>query len=111
MVEVFCLNISSGPYFINNNVHLTLTSEWKSWRWPPVAPPGKVPGLLDKDEKMWRSVPEVVMHATAEEVETAIRTRVDKMLSLGLRPTHIDTHMGTLYGSPAYVKVFLKVAE
>lgn len=92
-------------------VHLTLTSEWKSWRWPPVAPAVEVPGLLDKEGKMWRSVPEVVMHATAEEVETEIRAQIDKMLSHGLRPTHIDTHMGTLYGSPAYVKVFLKVAE
>ncbi len=92
-------------------VHLTLTSEWKSWRWPTVSPAEGVRGLLDPEGKMWRSVPEVVMHATPREVETEIRAQIEKMLSLGLRPTHIDTHMGTLYGSPAYVRVFLKVAQ
>jgi chitin disaccharide deacetylase len=92
-------------------VHLTLTSEWKSWRWPPLTDAGKVPGLIDPEGKMWRSVPEVVMNATPQEVEMEIRAQIDKMLALGLTPTHIDTHMGTLYGSPEFLKVFLKVAE
>ncbi len=33
------------------------------------------------------------------------------MIALGRRPTHIDTHMGTLYGSPEFAKVFLEVAK
>jgi predicted glycoside hydrolase/deacetylase ChbG (UPF0249 family) len=60
---------------------------------------------------MWRSVPEVVMNASPQEVELEIRAQIDKMLALGLTPTHIDTHMGTLYGSPEFLKVFLRVAE
>jgi hypothetical protein len=92
-------------------VHLTLTSEWKTWRWPPLTDAEKVPGLIDPDGKMWRSVREVVMNASPEEVEMEIRAQIDKMLALGLKPTHIDTHMGTLYGSPEFLKVFLKVAE
>jgi predicted glycoside hydrolase/deacetylase ChbG (UPF0249 family) len=60
---------------------------------------------------MWRSVPEVVMIATPEEAEMEIRAQIDNMLALGLVPTHIDTHMGTLYGSPEFLKVFLRVAE
>src|SRR5690554_14678 len=50
-------------------VHLTLTSEWSTWRWAPLADAEKVPGLIDSEGKMWRSVPEVVMHATPQEVE------------------------------------------
>jgi predicted glycoside hydrolase/deacetylase ChbG (UPF0249 family)/predicted neuraminidase len=92
-------------------VHLTLTSEWKTWRWGTLTDPAKVPGLIDPQGKMWRSVPEVVMNAAPQEVETEIRAQIDKMLELGYNPTHIDTHMGTLYGSPEFVKVFLKVAE
>ena len=53
----------------------------------------------------------MVMHASAKEVETEIRDQIDKAIALGHGPTHIDTHMGTLYGSAEYVKVFLKVAE
>lgn len=92
-------------------VHLTLTSEWKNYRWPTVTPPAKVPGLIDPEGKMWHDVPDVVAHATPQEVETEIRAQIDKMLKMGYKPSHIDTHMGTLYGSAEFVKVFLKVAE
>jgi len=92
-------------------LHLTLTSEWKNHRWGPITDPKKVPGLIDPDGKLWHEVPDVVMHASAKEVETEIRAQIEKSISLGHRPDHIDTHMGTLYGSPEYVKVFLKVAQ
>jgi predicted glycoside hydrolase/deacetylase ChbG (UPF0249 family) len=92
-------------------LHLTLTSEWKTYRWPSVTEPAKVPGLIDPDGKLWPEVPDVVTHASAEEVEREIRAQIEKCLALGFRPTHIDTHMGTLYGSPEYVEVFFKVAQ
>ena len=92
-------------------VHLTLTSEWQNYRWGPVSDPAQVPGLVDPFGKFYHEVPEVVMHASAKEVEIEIRAQIDKMIALGHQPTHIDTHMGTLYGSPDYVKAFLKVAE
>ena len=79
-------------------VHLTLTSEWNTWRWTSLSKPDEVPGLIDPEGKMWRSVREVVMNATPREVDTEIRAQIDRMISLGLKPTHIDTHMGTLYG-------------
>lgn len=92
-------------------MHLTLTSEWKTYRWGPVSDPAKVPGLIDPEGKLYHDVPGVVMHASAQEVETEIRAQIEKAIALGHKPTHIDTHMGTLYGSPAYIKVFLKVAQ
>ncbi len=92
-------------------VHLTLTSEWQTYRWGPLTDPAKVPGLIDPDGKFWHEVPGVVAHASAKEVETEIRAQIDKMISLGYRPSHIDTHMGTLYGSAGYLKAFLKAAE
>ncbi|WP_150451368.1 polysaccharide deacetylase family protein [Arenibacter lacus] len=92
-------------------LHLTLTSEWKEHRWGPITNPEAVPGLLDPHSKLWRSVAQVVQHATAEEVEKEIRAQIEQSLSWGHTPDHIDTHMGTLYADPSYVKVFIKVAE
>jgi predicted glycoside hydrolase/deacetylase ChbG (UPF0249 family) len=92
-------------------VHLTLTSEWKSYRWTSITDPAKVPGLIDPEGKLWHEVVQVVMHASAKEVETEIRAQIDLVKSMGFTPSHIDTHMGTLYGSADYVKVFLKVAQ
>ncbi len=91
-------------------VHLTLTSEWKKYRWTTLSDPAKVPGLIDPEGKMWHEVPDVVQHATAKEVETEIRAQIDAMLALGHKPSHIDTHMGTLYGSPEFARVFFETA-
>ncbi len=92
-------------------LHLTLTSEWKNYRWGPVSDPKEVPGLIDPDGKFWHEVPGVAKHASAEEIEKEIRAQIEKSIALGYRPDHIDTHMGTLYARPDYVKVFYKVAE
>jgi chitin disaccharide deacetylase len=92
-------------------VHLTLTSEWKTYRWGPLSGTTKVPGLVDPDGKFWHEVPEVVMHASAKEVEIEVRAQIEDFMASGCKPTHIDTHMGTMYGSLDIIKVFLKVAE
>lgn len=92
-------------------MHLTLTSEWKTYRWGSVSDPKTVPGLIDPDGKLWPEVSDVVKHAGAEEVEKEIRAQIERSIALGWKPTHIDTHMGTLYGTPEYAKVFLKVAQ
>ncbi len=91
-------------------VHLTLTSEWKKYRWTTITDPKKVPGLIDTEGKMWHEVPDVVMHASPKEVETEIHAQIDKMIQMGYKPSHIDTHMGTLYGSPEFAKVFFETA-
>ncbi|MFP4367749.1 MAG: polysaccharide deacetylase family protein [Bacteroidales bacterium] len=92
-------------------IHLTLTSEWRDYRWGPVADPAEVPGLTDPDGYMWRSVKEVVMNATPEEVEKELRAQIEKTLTIGYRPDHMDTHMGTLYGSNDFTEVYLRLAE
>ncbi len=91
-------------------LHLTLTSEWNFLRWRPVASPDKVKGLLDPEGYMWRSVEQVVRHASPQEVEIEIRAQIERALQLGLKPTHLDSHMGTLYSSAPFFEVFLKVA-
>lgn len=96
---------------IDIGMHLTLTSEWKTYRWGPLTDSSEVPGLTDPDGMFWHEVPQVVEHATPAEVEKEIRAQIEYSLTRGHRPSHIDTHMGTLYGHPEYLKVFFKVAE
>ncbi|MUH34649.1 ChbG/HpnK family deacetylase [Zobellia amurskyensis] len=92
-------------------LHLTLTSEWKTYRWGTVSNTAEVPGLLDEENKMWHEVPQVVKHASAVEVEKEIRTQIEQSIAWGYTPNHIDTHMGTLFGHPSYVKAYIKVAQ
>ncbi|MBT3242439.1 MAG: ChbG/HpnK family deacetylase [Bacteroidetes bacterium] len=92
-------------------MHLTLTSEWKTYRWTAIANPDEIPGLIDPDGMFWHEVYDVVKSATAEEVEKEIRAQIDMAISMGYQPDHLDTHMGTLYGHPSYLEVFINVAE
>ena len=92
-------------------LHLTLTSEWRQFRWGPVASKDKVRGLLDPDEYLWRAVAPVAERATPGEVEQEIRAQVQRAMQAGVRPTHLDTHMGTLIAKPAFYAAYVKVAR
>lgn len=91
-------------------VHLTLTSEWKHYRWRPVAPPDQVKGLLDPDGFLWRDVRSAAQHATPREVEIECRAQIERARQFGVAFTHLDTHMGTLYARPDYFDVYTKLA-
>jgi predicted glycoside hydrolase/deacetylase ChbG (UPF0249 family) len=91
-------------------LHLTLTSEWHNYRWGPVASRDHVPGLLGPDGNLWPDVPFVTQHATAGEVEKEIRAQVQRALQVGIHPTHLDSHMATLFG-PAYFPSYVKIAR
>lgn len=91
-------------------VHLTHTSEWQFYRWGPVAPRDAVPGLVDPDGYLWRSVPEVYAHATPEEALTEARAQIRKALAAGVDVTHLDSHMGTLQLDLRYVEVYRQLA-
>ena len=92
-------------------LHLTLTSEWKYYRWRPVAPPEKVRGLLDEEGYMWRSEKQTAAKATPQEIETELRAQIDRAIAFGIKPTHLDTHMGTLYERQDYFDVFTKLGR
>lgn len=92
-------------------LHLTLTSEWNYYRWGPVASPQQVPNLVDPEGFLWRSVRDVASRASAAEVETELRAQIERALAFGIRPTHLDTHMGTLYARPDYFQVYRKLGK
>ncbi len=92
-------------------IHITLTSEWKHYRWRPVSSIDKVPGLIDEEGYLWHSVEDVVKHATPEEVEIEIRAQVQRAIDFGIKPTHIDTHMGTVYATPEFFEAYFTVAR
>jgi predicted glycoside hydrolase/deacetylase ChbG (UPF0249 family) len=91
-------------------LHLTLTSEWKSYRWSPVSSSDKVPGLLAPDGTFFSDVGPVVKSASAAEVETEIRAQIARARSVGIQPTHLDSHMGTLF-TPKFFSAYVKVAR
>ena len=92
-------------------LHLTLTSEWRTYRWGPVASSDKVPGLLAPDGTLWSDTPGVAQHAKPDEAEREIRAQIERAMALGIHPTHLDTHMGSVLASPEIFAVYVKLAH
>jgi predicted glycoside hydrolase/deacetylase ChbG (UPF0249 family) len=92
-------------------LHLTLTSEWKTYRWGPSAPRDQVSSLLDPQGYFYSETGEAVRHIKPEEAEREVRAQVETALKMGIHPTHLDSHMGTLFANPAMVAVLAKVAH
>ncbi len=92
-------------------IHLTLTSEWRYYRWRPVAPLESVRSLVDDEGFMWRSTREVIQHADPREVELEVRSQIERALAFGMQPTHADSHMGTLFYDPRFFEIYVRVSR
>lgn len=90
-------------------LHLTLTSEWDNYRWAPLAGKAAVPGLVDKQGAMWPAVVSVYFKAKPEEVDVEIRAQYDRAIAMGIKPTHLDSHMGTLFAKPAFMEKYIQL--
>ncbi len=93
---------------LDAGLHLTFTSEWKDYRWPPVSGQNKTPGLLDSEGALWSDTRSVLNHATAQEIETEMEAQYLRAIKMGITPTHLDTHMGTLWSSREFVERYVK---
>ena len=92
-------------------LHLTLTAEWKSDRWGPVASKDTVPSLFDPDGYLWPETQPALQHIKAEEAERELRAQVERAIAMGIHPTHLDSHMGVLFARPDLFAAYVKVAR
>ncbi len=92
-------------------LHITLTSEWKYYKWGPVTPLFKVPGLVNRNGFFYSSVDSVVQNASSGEVEEEIRSQVRRALQFGIQPTHLDGHMYAVHHSLGFLKAYLKAGH
>jgi len=92
-------------------LHLTLTSEWKFYKWGPVSSKDKVPGLVNADGYFYSTVDSVYASAPVSEVKEEIRNQVLKAREAGMDPTHLDAHMGTALYNADYFRVYLETGR
>ena len=92
-------------------VHLTLTSEWKRYRWGPVVGRELLPSLVDPQGYMWKDCEPLWEHVKPDEAYRECRAQIEMAIRLGLDPTHIDNHMGSLQTHPELWKIYLRLAK
>jgi chitin disaccharide deacetylase len=92
-------------------LHITLTSEWKDYKWGSITPHSKVPGLINKNGFLYSSADSVLRSASGAEVEEETRNQVLRAIRFGLTPTHLDAHMFTTLNSVDFLKVYIKIGR
>jgi predicted glycoside hydrolase/deacetylase ChbG (UPF0249 family) len=92
-------------------LHLTLTSEWKPYRWGSVTSSDKVPSLLGPDGTFYPTTEAAAAHIKPDQAEAEIRSQIERAIAYGIKPTHLDSHMGTLFATPELFTAYVKVAH
>lgn len=90
-------------------LHLTLTSEWKNYKWGPVSP--SVSSLTDDKGYFFSDVAGVGQHGTAADVEAELRAQIQLATKSGIRPSHFDTHMGAVAAHPEFTKAYIRLGR
>jgi predicted glycoside hydrolase/deacetylase ChbG (UPF0249 family) len=91
-------------------IHLALNSEWTTVRWGPVSPLDRVRSLLDPDGYFPLLETTVAERALPEEAERELRAQIERARAAGVRITHLDSHMGALYGTAGLLDVYRRLA-
>jgi len=93
-------------------IHLTLNSEWKHYRWGPVAGREAVPTLVDADGYFFPSTDDLYRnHPDMKQVEKELRAQIARALRSGLKIDYVDYHMGTAVGAPEFRALVERLAR
>ncbi|MDB4976383.1 MAG: ChbG/HpnK family deacetylase [Myxococcaceae bacterium] len=92
-------------------LHLTLTSEWKTYKWGPTASRSKVLSLLDGNGYLNETVTPLVAHGDPAQVEVELRSQVELALKAGIDVTHLDEHMAAAVSRAEFLKVMIKLGR
>ncbi|WP_309120515.1 polysaccharide deacetylase family protein [Paenibacillus sp.] len=83
---------------LNVGVHFTLTSEWEGYKWGPVGRAGDATSLITKEGWFPADVRTVESTADPAQVRAELIAQIEMAIASGLEPTHLDNHMGSVYG-------------
>lgn len=91
-------------------IHLTLTAEWDHYRWDGILTADKIPSLLDNEGYLYNTSA-MAKEAKIEEIESELSAQIDRVLALGIKPTHLDTHMAVLLLSSELIHLYMKLGK
>ena len=92
-------------------LHLTLTSEWAHYRWDSLSGAGPGYSLHNKQGYQYPDVPYVVQNAQPSDIRAEIEAQVEAAYAHGIAPTHLDSHMGTLFATPEFFSAYVETGR
>ena len=92
-------------------IHFTLNAEWKYYKWNGVMSDNQIPGLIAKNGYFYPAIEPLIFAAKPDEVEKELRAQIDRAIAFGIKPTHLDSHMGSMFVTPALFRTALNVGR
>ncbi len=92
-------------------IHLTITSEWDTYKWKPVLNRDEVNSLVDEQGYFFSSKKQMFQNADPEDVEKEYRAQVEKALESGIHPTHLDSHMYSAFSGTEITKRYIDIGN
>ncbi len=92
-------------------IHITLTAEWDHYKWGGISSSSEIQSLLDPNGYFYPDVEQVALNADPCQVEREIRAQIERALSFGIRPSHLDTHMGSVAATPELIQIYFKLGK
>lgn len=97
---------------VSVGIHLTLNSEWKYYKWGPVAGQNAVPSLVDQDGHFFPTTQQFLDNdPDLAELEVELRAQIERALNTGLQIDYVDYHMGTAISTDEFHALTRRLAE
>lgn len=90
-------------------IHLTLTCEWKHYKWGPILSPSEVPSLVNENGIFFDNKTDFKNKATADDIRKELQAQIEKAYQFGLKPTHLDSHMFALALTPKFLEIYQEI--
>ena len=89
-------------------LHLTVTSEWKDYKWASTSSKNEVKSLINPQGYFYHLVDSVRQYGNAIGVEKEIEAQIQKAMAFGIDITHLDAHMGAVMSTPEFIKAYIE---
>lgn len=92
-------------------IHLTVTSEWKLHKWGGILNNEDIPSILNKKNHLYWNKRKFTKNGKLDEIRKELQAQIDLGKSMGINPSHIDSHEGALFFDPDIFKLYLDLAK
>jgi len=105
-----------AEYFKENpdtdlGLHLTFTSEWKNYKWHGISQNDSISSLINSKGNFYEKKKEVIKNSNPQDIRKELQAQIDYAISIGIKPTHLDSHEGVLFFSPEFFKIYLDISK
>jgi len=70
----------------------------------------KVPSLHAADGRLWDTVDGTMAHLNIDEARLELEAQIQRLVDAGIKPKHLDSHMGLIFNKPALMTIYRELA-